>query len=741
MNANRFLDRGRKTAPCTALRVAVVAALLLALTESRAEAYIGPGAGFAAASSVFGIALAMLAGMLALITAPVRAVFRWFRRRAAHARARVKRVVVLGLDGMEPKLTDRFIAEGKLPNLKRLMEQGCYHRLATTAPPLSPVAWSTFLTGSNPGKHNVFDFLTRNKHNYLPELSSVHVSSHRRTFKFLGREIPYGAPEIRGLRRGKPFWATLGDYGIFSNVIRVPITFPPERFRGVLLSAMCVPDLRGSQGTFSFYTTRKAEDVEHTGGEQIHVKRRGNVVESYLIGPPGKDGKPIRTPFRATIDDAGGTVKFKVCGKTHTLRKDEYSPWITVDFKYGLMKKVTGICEVLLLKTSPEFELYVTPIQIDPAAPAMPISHPGVYSTYLAKKQGPYATLGLAEDTWAMNEKILTDDGFLHQCVEADEEREVMFFDALDKVKEGLCVCVFDGTDRIQHMFWRYIDPKHPARAGQTEPSLQRRNAIEDLYLRNDELVGKVMAKCNDRHTLLFVISDHGFNSFRRGVDWNRWLIENGYMALKEDADPKAKYLKRVDWSKTRAYCLGLAGIWLNVKDREAQGTVEPGAEENALREELCEKLTGLTDPATGETAVKRAMDSRKIYRGPYTTEAPDLIMGYAEGYRVSWEAAVGDITGAVFHDNMKAWSGDHCIDPSLVPGVMFCNRAVEAERPRLMDIGPTALDMFGVKVPSYMDGQPLKVLEWGQRPAAPAAAATVRGGATRAAEQVGVSA
>lgn len=688
----------------------------LAMCESAAQAYIGPGAGFAAASSMFGILIAMLAGLLAIFTAPVRAVFRWFRRRRAHARARIKRVVVLGLDGMEPKLADKFMAEGKLPNLKKLMEQGCYQRLATTAPPLSPVAWSTFLTASNPGKHNVFDFLTRDKRNYLPELSSVHVSSHRRTFKFLGKDIPYGAPEIRGLRRGTPFWSVLGDYGIFSSVIRVPITFPPERFRGVLLSAMCVPDLRGSQGTFSFYSTRKAGAGEHTGGEQIHVQRSGNTVSSYLVGPPGKDGKPLHTPFKVTINDADQSARIKVCGQTLELRKDEYTHWITVDFKLGVGKKVKGICQFLLLKTAPEFELYVTPIQIDPNAPAMPISHPGVYATYLAKSQGPYATLGLAEDTWAMNEKILDDDGFLHQAVEADQEREVMFIDALNKVKEGLVVCVFDGTDRIQHMFWRYIDPKHPARQGQCEPDRQRRRAIEDLYLRNDALVGKVLDKVNDKDTLLFVISDHGFNSFRRGVDWNRWLIENGYMALKPDAKPGEKYLKSVDWSKTRAYCLGLAGIWLNVKGREAQGIVEPGAEEAALRDELCRKLTGLVDPETGEVAVRRAMDSRKIYNGPYKTEAPELIIGYSEGHRVSWEAAIGDITDKVFHDNVKAWSGDHCIDPTLVPGVMFCNRAIEAEKPRLMDIGPTSLDMFGVAVPGHMDGKPLKVLEWGQK-------------------------
>lgn len=684
------------------------------LSGAPAMAYIGPGAGFAAASSAFGILLAMLAGLIALLTAPIRMIIRFFRRRKAHARARVKRVIVLGLDGMEPKLFEQFLAEGKLPNFKRLMTQGCYMKLATVAPPLSPVAWSSFSTGCNPGKHNIFDFLTRDPRNYMPMMSSVHISSHRRTFKLFGREIPYGAPEMRGLRRGKPFWTTLGEYGIFSSILRVPITFPPEKHRGVLLSAMCLPDLRGSQGTFSFYTSR-GKSAEHTGGEQIHVEKNGNIVDSYFVGPPGRDGKPVRAPFRVTIHGPDAAT-IRIGKETHRLTVGKYTPWIPVEFRMSWRAKVSGICEILLLATEPHFEMYVTPLNIDPDAPAMPISHPGVFATYLSKSQGRFATLGLAEDTWAMNEKILDDDGFLHQCIEADHERELMFLDALRKVKEGLVVCVFDGTDRIQHMFWRYIDPKHPGCQGQCPPDRQRRMAIEELYKRNDALVGKVLDEYNDEKTLLFVISDHGFSSFRRGIDWNRWLINHGYMALKPDARPGAKYLANVDWSKTRAYCLGLAGIWLNVRDRESQGIVEPGDEEKALRAELCEKMSAVIDPLTGEPAVKRAMDSRLIYRGPYKEDAPDIIVGYNEGYRVSWEAAVGDITDTVFHDNMKAWSGDHCIHPSLVPGVMFCNRAIEAETPRLMDIGPTTLEMFGVPTPSVMDGRPFKVLDWGQK-------------------------
>lgn len=399
----------------------------------------------------------------------------------------------------------------------------------------------------------------------------------------------------------------------------------------------------------------------------------------------------------------------RVDGQTIALKRGEYSGWVNVAFKLGLTMKVHGICQFLLLQTEPEFELYVSPIQIDPEQPAMPIAYPTVFSTYLAKAQGPYATLGLAEDTWALNERILDDEGFLHQCLEADQEREVMFMDALDKVKRGLCAVVFDGTDRIQHMFWRYIDPKHPAREGFGERQL--RDAIEEHYRRCDELVGKVMAKCDDDETVLMVLSDHGFKSFRRGIDVNRWLIENGYMTLKPDAAGR-KYLTDVDWSKTRAFALGLAGMYLNIKGREAQGIVEANGEADALRDELCERLTGLRDEECGELAINRALNTRKIYRGPYKEEAPDIIVGYNVGYRVAWEAAIGQVTDKVFHDNTKAWSGDHCIDPLLVPGVLFCNRKIGTESPRLMDVGPTVLDLFGVDVPKHMDGRPMVVAD-----------------------------
>ena len=694
-----------------ALRVCLLITVAVLTLSPPAFGYIGPGAGFAVLGSFMVFFVAMLSAVLTLFTWPIRWVFRAIKGRKAFRRARVKRVVILGLDGMEPTLVEQYISEGKMPNLVKLREQGCYKRLGTTLPPLTPVAWSSFLTGCNPGKHNIFDFLTIDRRNYLPKLSSVHIGGASKTFKIGKYLIPWGKPDLRLHRKGKPFWNYLGEHDIFSNVIRVPITWPPEGFRGVMLSAMCVPDLRGSQGTFSYYTTRKSEDVPYTGGEQIYVERHGQTVQSHLIGPANSmraDNAVMKTPFTVTMNGPDKAT-LALNGDQHTLTKGKYTPWIKFHFKAAPGIKVNGICQFLLLNVEPEFELYVTPLQIDPEKPAMPVSHPTVFSTYLAKKQGSFATMGLAEDTWAHNEKILQDPGFLHQCTEADAERETMFFDALDKTRRGLVCCVFDGTDRVHHMFWRYIDPEHPAREGFGEQRLK--DAIPEHYERMDKLIGRTMAACQDDDTWLLVISDHGCKSFRHGIDLNRWLIENGYMVLKEEPQGK-RYLATVDWSRTRAYAQGLAGIYLNVKDREAQGIVEEGAEANALREELCAKLTGLIDPRHDRVAINKAYNARTFYRGPYAIEAPDIIVGYNEGYRVSWEAAVGDITAEAFNDNTKAWSGDHCIDPAIVPGVLFSNRRIETDQPRLMDLGPTVLELFGVTTPKHMDGRPLKVLD-----------------------------
>ncbi|MHC4394414.1 MAG: alkaline phosphatase family protein [Planctomycetota bacterium] len=694
-----------------AFKFLLLAVFFLLAMPNQAQAYIGPGAGFAVGGAFLVMFTAVFSAALALFTWPIRYIIRAICGRHAFARSRVKKFVILGLDGMDYALTEQFLTEGKLPNLAKLREQGCFKPLATTVPSISPVAWSSFQTGANPGKHNIFDFLTRDKQNYQPRLSSVVIREPRRKISFGKYQFPLGKADVRLLRKSKPFWKTLGEHGIFSSVIRVPITFPPEKFHGVQLSGMCVPDLRGTQGMFSFYTTQSNGNGERTGGENYFVTRKGNTIETELLGstnPLRKDTIGLKCPFVVTI--TGQTsANIRINSADYSLKKDVYSEWIKIDFKAAPGIHVYGICKFLLLSTEPEFELYITPVNIDPEKPAMLISHPAIYSTYLAKRQGPFATLGLAEDSWALNEKVLYDESFIQQCIQTDNEREKMFYDSLDKVKRGLCVCVFDGTDRIQHTFWRDIDQQHPARQGRDQH--QQRNAIEELYKRMDVLVGKTLAKCKDKNTVLMIISDHGFNTFRHGVDLNCWLEQNGYLKLKQDGRDQ-KHMTGVDWSQTRAFAIGLAGIFLNLKGRESQGIVNGGTEAAQLRDEIAEKLAGLTAPDREQKVIKQVYNALKIYHGPYKNEAPDLIVGYNKGYRASWETAIGQVTDKIFHDNTKAWSGDHCIDPSLVPGVLFCNRRINAEQPRLMDIAPTALDMFGVAVGKYMDGRPLAVAD-----------------------------
>ncbi len=684
--------------------------LFLLIFTAQAHAYIGPGAGFAVMGSFLAVFSAVLAGILAVFTWPIRYLVRAIRYRRAFARSRIKRCVILGLDGMDPKLAEKYMDEGKLPNLDRLRKEGTFKPLATTIPSMSPVAWSSFQTGVNPGKHNIYDFLTRDKKTYLPKLSSVDIRGPRRIVKLGSLSLPIGKPDIRLLRKGKPFWITLGENGIFSSILRVPITFPPEKFYGVSLSGMCVPDLRGSQGTFAMFTSKTPNEAEVTGGQYQQVHQKGSTFTGELIGPDDPfhaDSKPLACPFSVIVQNSE-TAVMKLNGQKIVLTKDQYTDWISVDFKAGFGVKVRGICKFLLQGTEPDFQLYVTPINIDPSKPVMPVTYPLVFATYLAKQQGPFATLGLAEDSWALNEKALPDEGFIQQCLELDDEREKMFFDSLDKVSRGLCVCVFDGTDRLQHTFWRDIDPDHPAH----EEVQDDRNVIEDLYKRMDDLVARTVQKCKGDHTLLMVISDHGFNTFRYGIDLNRWLEENGYLTLKNN-DRSGKYLTSIDWSRTRAFAIGLSGMFLNIKGRELQGIVDPGDEADRLRTEIAEKLSALCDTQRQNTpAIKSVYNSLKLYNGPYKENAPDLLVGYYPGYRVAWETAVGQVTEQVFHPNTKAWSGDHCIDASFVPGVLFSNRRIEAENPRLMDIGPTVLEMFGVQVPGYMDGKPLHVID-----------------------------
>ncbi len=680
---------------------------------SPAYAYIGPGAGFALLSSFLVVFTTILLAIASLLIWPFRTLYRKIKRGKAPV-PQIRRLVVVGFDGQDPRLTDRFLAEGKLPNLQRLAALGSYSRLASTYPSITPVAWSSFSTGTHPAKHNIFDFLDRDRRTYLPLLSSTHIGSVDKFLKIGKYKVPLGKPDIRLLRRSTPWWTLLGERGIWSTILRVPITFPPDRFYGAELSAMCVPDLHGSQGTFLLFTTRKASSKFKEGGLRVELEpapgANGDRFETRIEGPEnsfleGNPPPPLAVPMTIVLDRAAQSVTVTIDGESQTLIPWQLSPWTKLTFKAAPLVKVNGLCRLMVTEMDEDFSLYVSPLNIDPESPAMPISHPSYYSTYLAKRIGPFATLGLAEDTWSLNEEVVDDATFLTQTQDIDREREEMFFAGLDRLRKGALVCVFDATDRIQHMFWRYLEKGHPAAKGKDGGACA--NAIEDHYRRNDAIVGKVMAKLR-KGDLLVVMSDHGFTSFRRGVNLNRWLLDQGYLALKPGTDGSTEWLRDVDWSRTRAYALGLTGMYLNLKGREAEGVVEPGAEAAALKAEIIQRMSGLRDDEKAETGINEVFDTAALYSGPYLVNAPDFLIGYNHGYRVSWDCASGMVCGPVFEDNTKAWSGDHCVDPRLVPGVLFCSHKIDAAEPAIIDLAPTILQLFGLAVPKHMDGKPL---------------------------------
>lgn len=708
-------------------------ALAALLLPAKAQAYVGPGAGVAFAATVFVLLSTVVVAVVGVLFWPLRKLWRMARLKRPPMKPQIKRAVIVGLDGLDPELATQFMAEGLLPNMKALAERGGMSPLKTTYPAMSPVAWSSFATGVHPPKHGIFDFLTRDRDAYLPVLSSADVGPPSRMLKVGRWHLPMGKARLRLLRRSVPFWRTLGQHQVPCSVLRVPITFPAEPIEGgTMLSAMCVPDLKGTQGSFAYFSSVEAGE-ESIGGERVPVEivQEGgrHVVVTTLTGPENPllaDGSRLSMPLHFTLPEGGGQAVMKVGREAHTLRVGEFSAWVPVAFSMGLGLKVRGICRFRLMEADAaagRFRLYVSPINIDPAKPMLPVASPSIFSVFLARLIGRFATLGLAEDTWALNEGVLDEEAFLEQAWANHAERESMFFEMLGRMPRGVVACVFDGSDRIQHMFMRYLDDGHPALRREDPARVARyKGVIAETYARMDEMLGRVMEKVDpdDPDTLLVVMSDHGFKTFRRGMNLNSWLLQEGYLVLEEEAQAagtSGEWFRGVDWDRTRAFGLGLGGIFLNIKGREGRGVVHPGAEAHALADEIAEKLTGMTDPeVVGEggpaVAVHKAWTAHRIFDGPYAEDAPDIIVGYAPGWRASWDGVRGIANDVVFDDNTKAWSGDHCIDPEQVPGVIISNQPLvraDGETPSITDLAPTLLTRFGVKPLRHMDGVPLQ--------------------------------
>ena len=271
-----------------------------------------------------------------------------------------------------------------------------------------------------------------------------------------------------------------------------------------------------------------------------------------------------------------------------------------------------------------------------------------------------------------------------------------------------LLVSVFTQTDRVAHMFYRFLDPDHP----RYDAVLAARfgDAVLRVYQRMDTIVGEVLARLGPEATLL-VVSDHGFHSYRTGLNVNTWLRDHGYLAqgpLAPGAEQE-DFFPGVDWSRTRAYALGTGQIYVNLRGREGRGVVGPGAEYDALLDAIARGLEAEVDPATGERFVARVYQGHEIFPGAPPERMPDLQLAFRDGYRTSWRTPLGGIPKDLLEPNLKKWSGDHAASDVVdTPGVILASRRLAADDPAIVDLAPTALAFFGVPVPAEMEGHAL---------------------------------
>jgi len=622
-----------------------------------------------------------------------------------------KKVLVLGFDGMDPQILDRMIDERKMPNFKFLKDTGSYLRLQTSMPPQSPVAWANFITGMNPGGHGIFDFIHIDPKTMIPYLSTSITKPSTNTIQLGKWVIPLSGGEVLLMRKGKAFWEILEDKGIPTTVFRVPSNFPPVKTKGRSLSGMGTPDIVGSYGTFSFFTENPdTEKKDISGGKIYKVEVKDNKVEGKLIGPPNsflKDSPSSLVDFTIYVDLENPVGKVIAGNDEIILKQGEWSHWVRLEFNLiPYLQNVRGICKFYLKEVRPNFKLYVSPINIDPSDPAMPISTPEGYSEDLCEKFGFFYTQGMPEDTKALSNGMFNDGEYLDQSGFVLKERKNMFDYELSRFNSGLLFYYFGTTDLDSHMFWRTMDNKHPAYDAENGTKYSR--VIEKDYIEMDRVLGKAIKKI-DKNTTLVVMSDHGFAPYYRSFQINSWLLKNGYIALSDESSGKSgEFFANVDWSKTRAYSLGFNGLYINRKDREENGIVEEGPEKDALLDEISKKLLEVRDPKNGERVISSVYKASEIYRGPYLKNAPDLLIGYARGYRTAWEAALGAIPEDLFKDNTEKWSGDHCMDAKVVPGIILSNKKIKLKDPALFDLAPTILAEFGIPKLKEMVGRPI---------------------------------
>jgi predicted AlkP superfamily phosphohydrolase/phosphomutase len=614
------------------------------------------------------------------------------------SRAAGKKVIVIGVDGMDPRLCERLMQEGKLPHLDKLRAAGGFRPLGTSIPPQSPVAWANFINGAGPGSHGIFDFIHRHPQEQCAPFYSA-------------AETVGGQTLLR--RQGVPFWDYLDEAGIPSTFYDLPSNYPASpshHGHHRCISGMGTPDMLGSYGTYQhFASNNPPEPVEEGGGKRFPLTFESETARASIVGPenPFLDPpRPMTVDFLVHRDRQANAALIEIQDQKILLKAGQWSRWTKLNFKLPWNKwrnlsernNVSGICRFYLQEADPNFRLYVTPVNIDPSAPAQKISEPETFIQDVSKRLGLFYTTGFQEDHKARSNGVFADDEFLRQANIVLEERLALFDHAVNNYDDGLLFFYFSSSDLQSHMFWWDSEEKHPIRSD--EEARKYFGHIHRLYQRLDQVVGDLQDRYGSSATI-FVMSDHGFANFGMQFNLNSWLRALGYLGPPDCTS----IMKDADWSKTVAYGLGINGLYLNLKGRERDGIVEPGDQQEALLTELAERLEAVTD-TNGQRVIRNVYRADKVYSGTATELAPDLIVGYCRGYRASWATCLGDLTDEVLLENDQAWSADHCADALEVPGILFCNRPFTGKNPRLVDLAPSILAKFGLPAPSTMDGR-----------------------------------
>jgi predicted AlkP superfamily phosphohydrolase/phosphomutase len=588
------------------------------------------------------------------------------------------KVVVLAFDGMEPKLVEEGIAQGKLPNFKKLKDTGYYSRLGTTTPPQTPVAFASFITGANPAKHGVYDFIDKIVGTY--DVNLVFSQLEQKKLK------------------GTPFWEVTRKNNIPTKVLFLPDTFPPSALNGQMISGMGVPDINGTMGTFTLVSSVPQTLSQLSRGKFVKVDN-AKIIRTQIEGPKYSylnETKVTKTPL--TIERSKDGVTIQLSGKKIRLKEHEFSDWINVEFRIDFFTKISGITKLYIVENSPEFKLYIAPINFDPGNPIHPITYPASYAKDLVKKYGYFSNLGIPYDTWALEENVLDEDAFLQQAKDITDEKKKIMFGELKGFTRGLFAGYFGVTDLVQHMYWRYL----------SDPASPYAETIMDWYREADSIVGQTMNTLGPNDALI-VLSDHGFSQYSYEINTNTWLKNHGYLTLKDGEYIGGELLEDIDWEKTKAFVTGYNSLYFNMKSREKNGIVTQ-SERASLEQSLIKELASFINPFTQEPVIKHVYTRQELGIVSNDLTAPDLILGFTLGARASWDTAVGAVPKEEVVTRESKWSGDHLFDATDVPGVLFSNRVLKLTNPAITDVMPAIYRLLGLSAQqSNVQGQQKK--------------------------------